>query len=104
MQKKQVIKERVLAWEDENADVDTRTIIESLGREQICAKPGKAVLPIMKEFYANLQGMVNDKVFVRGQWVDISISVPNKLLSSPDDDEDEYIRLMEEGVETNQLE
>lgn len=81
---KQVIKERALAWEDKNGDIYIRDIIERLGWKQICAKHGEAVL-----FCANLQGMVNDNVFIRVHWVDISSSVRNNLLSNPKHVEDE---------------
>lgn len=32
-----------------------------------CAKPVETVLPVVKEFYANLEERVDEKVFVSGQ-------------------------------------
>lgn len=61
------------------------------------------MLPLEKEFYANLKGMVNDKVFVKGEWTDFSSLVLNELHGSPDHNNEEYTKLLEEGVGTDQV-
>lgn len=40
---------------------------------------------------------MDDKVFVRGQSIDFSSSVFNNLLGSPDQDDEEFTKLLEEG-------
>lgn len=56
----------------------------------------------MKEFYANLEQRVEDKVFMRGKWVDVSSEAINSLISAPEHEEDDYFVLME-GLETSEL-
>lgn len=93
-----------MAWSAKNADEVIKDIIESLGWNNFCEKLGEVVLPVVKEFYANLLGAVDDKVYIRGQWIDISSTTLGKLLNTPEYDEDEYFRLMEKGIETDELE
>lgn len=58
----------------------------------------------MREFYANLAEMRNEKVFVRGVWVMLTSETIDKLEEAPDHEEDDYSMLMEEGVDTMELE
>lgn len=60
------------------------------------------VLHLVKEFYANLEEMIDDKVFVKGKWVDISSLAINKLIGSMKREEDDISVLMEEGLDTNE--
>lgn len=92
-----------MEWK-EGGDEDIKNIIERLGWGELCAEQREVVLPLVKEFYANRKGMVNDKVFVRGEWIDFSCPVLNDLLCCPDHDEDDYKKLIEKGVDTEQME
>lgn len=67
-------------------------------------KPHEAVLQLVKEFYANMEKKVDDKVFVRGNWVTITSEDINKMVEAPDYEEDEYLELTDEGVDTKELE
>lgn len=57
----------------------------------------------MKAFYANLEERLEDRVFVRGKWVDVSSEAINNLIGAPKHNKDDYTMLMEEGQETNVL-
>lgn len=61
-----------MAWSDKNADEVIKDIIESLVWNNFSEKPGEAVLPAVKKFYDNLLGAVDEKVFIQGQWTDMS--------------------------------
>lgn len=61
------------------------------------------VLQVVKEFYANLEERVDDKVFVRGKWVNISSVVINNLIRTPEQEEDDNLVLMEECLDTIEL-
>lgn len=70
----------------------------------ILCKARGAVLPMIKEFYANLQQEgVDVKVFVIGQWVDIFSSTINIIFNTPYHEEDDYSIVMGEGVQTTEL-
>lgn len=56
----------------------------------------------MNEFYANLGQRVEYKVFMRGEWVDVSTEAINNLISAPEHEDDDYSVLME-GPETSEL-
>lgn len=61
------------------------------------------VLQVVKEFYANLEERVDDKVFVRGKWVNISSMAINNLIGALEHEKDDYSVLMEERLHTNEL-
>lgn len=61
------------------------------------------VLQVVKEFYANLEERVDDKVFVRGKWVKISSVVINNPIRTPEQEEDDNLVLMEECLDTIEL-
>lgn len=46
-------RERALAWNEQRAEEEIRGIIKNLGWKDLCAEPGEAVLPVVKEMYAN---------------------------------------------------
>lgn len=48
-------------------DKKVKDIIKCLGRKELCKKLDEGVLQIVKEFYANLDENVDDKVFVKGK-------------------------------------
>lgn len=70
--RKQVIREKAVAWDEEGSDEDIADIIKKLSWTDFCADPGEVVLSFVKEFYANLEGMKDDYAFVRGIWVDFN--------------------------------
>lgn len=51
-----------------------------------------------------MEDRVDDKVFVRGKWISLSSEAINKLLGAPNHEKDDYFVLMDERVETNELE
>lgn len=49
--------------------------------------------------------MANDQVFVRGEWIEFNSLVLNDLLNCPDhDDDDDYEKLLMDGVQIEKLE
>lgn len=56
------------------------------------------MLKVVKEFYVNLEDGVENKIFVRGKWVDVSSEAINNLISGSEHDEEKYSVLMEEGL------
>lgn len=46
---------------------------------------------------------MDDKVFVRQEWVDISNGAINNLIGAPVHEENDYSVIMEEGLDTNEL-
>lgn len=56
--KKQVIRQRALAWNEQRAEEEIRETIKNLGWKDLCAEPGEAVLPVVKEFYENQKGKI----------------------------------------------
>lgn len=51
----------------------------------------------------NLEERIDDKVSVRGMWINMSSKAINKFIRAPDHKEDENSVLMDEGVETTEL-
>lgn len=78
-----------------------KSIIESLGCDQLYAKLGEAVLPLVKEFYENLKGMINDSL-CKGAVDRLEQSSFEQLTWPPDQDDEEYM-LLEEGVDSDKL-
>lgn len=62
----QGIKERALDFDSYGANKVIQDIIKRLGWNEFYKKPDEGVLQLLKEFYANLEERINDKVFVRG--------------------------------------
>ena len=58
--------------------------------DNFCDQPKAAIVPIVREFYANAPEHNNRKVFVRGKWVNFSGKAINQFLKVPDIDRDEY--------------
>ena len=59
--------------------------------DDFCAQPKVAIVPIVREFYANAPEHDNRKVFVRGKMVNFSGKAINKFFKLPDIERDEYI-------------
>ena len=58
--------------------------------DEFCNQPKVAIVPIVREFYANALEHNNRKVFVRGKWVSFSGRAINQFFKVPDIDKDEY--------------
>ena len=58
--------------------------------DEFCNQPKAAIVPIVREFYANAPEHNNRKVFVRGKWVSFSGRAINQFFKVPDIDRDEY--------------
>ena len=58
--------------------------------DEFCAQPKAAIVPIIREFYANAPEHKNRKVFVRGKWVNFSGKAINEIFKLPDINRDEY--------------
>lgn len=59
-------------------------------------------MQLVMEFYSNLEEGVDDKVFLRGKWINRSSEAINKLIGGPDHEEDKYSAIVDEGVETSE--
>lgn len=82
---------------------EVQEIIQCIGWAELCKKPNEGILRLLKEFYANLEERVNDKVFVWGKWISMSSKAINKFIRAPDHEEDEHFVLMDERVDTTEL-
>lgn len=80
IKEKQLIKERALGLESCGTDKVILDIMTSLGWTKLCKKPDEGTLKLVREFYANLEKKVEDKVFIRGKWVTITSDIINKLI------------------------
>lgn len=58
---------------------------------------------MVKEFSANLEDRVDDKVFAIGNSINMLNEAIKKLIGAPNHEEDDYSVLMDEGVETAKL-
>lgn len=95
-----MIKERALDLHSYVTDMEVKDIIRSLGWTEFYKKPDEGILQLVKEFYTNVDKRVNDKVSVRGKWINMLNERSNKLIGAPDQEDDKYFVLMDEGVET----
>lgn len=70
--------------------------IQQRGWGAFCAQPSPAVVPLVREFYANAPAHENGKVFVRGKRVSFSGKAINKLFGLPEIGRDGYTTYYEE--------
>ena len=68
--------------------------------EILCKHPEPAVVPIVKEFYANGKERDEFRVFVRGKWVKFDRTTINRYYGLADIEDDQYQALLESN-ETN---
>lgn len=68
---------------------------------KILCKASGGVLPVIKEFYANMEEKVEDKLSVTGRWIEISSIVINNQFNALNHEEDDYSTLME-GIESTE--
>ena len=58
--------------------------------DEFCNQPKAAIVPIVREFYANAPEHNNRKVFVRGKMINFSGKAINKIFKLSDIERDEY--------------
>ena len=63
--------------------------------EILCEHPEPAVVPIVREFYANGKERDDFRVFVRGKWVKFDRSTINHYYGLADIEDDQYQALLE---------
>ena len=68
--------------------------------EILCEHPDQAVVPIVREFYANGKEMDGFRVFVRGKWVAFNRTTINGYYGLADIEDDQNQALLESD-ETN---
>ena len=66
----------------------------------MCEHPDPAVVPIVREFYANGKERDDFRVFVRGKWVKFDRTTINHYYGLADIEDDQYQALLESD-ETN---
>ena len=64
--------------------------VQIKGWTKLCKHPEAAIAPVVREFYANLCGEQDGKVFVRGNWV--SFDKKKKVIN-------EHYKLLEENYD-----
>lgn len=79
-------------------------ITTSLGWTKLCRKLEVGALLLVMDVYVNLEEKAKDKEFVRGKLVTMTSEAINKLIGAPNHEEDDYLILMDEGVDTQELE
>ena len=63
--------------------------------EILCEHPDPAVVPIVREFYANGKERDEFRVFVKGKWVKIDHTMINGYYGLADIEDDQYQALLE---------
>ena len=71
--------------------------------DEFCKQPKAAVVPIVREFYANAPEHNNRKVFVRGKWVSFSGRAINQFFKTPDIDKDDYNAFIAKPIDYQEL-
>ena len=64
----------------------------------MCEHPDPAVVPIVREFYANGKGRDGFRVFVRGKWVAFDHTTINGYYGLPNLEDDQYQALLNNDV------
>lgn len=59
---------------------EAKEIIQCLCWTMFSMRPDDGALQLVKEFYANLEEKVVDKVIVRGKWISMFSEAINKLI------------------------
>lgn len=95
---KKVVRERALNWKDDQGDSEIKDLVQALEWQKFCDSPREANLPLVKEFYANMKGMKQGKVFVRGIWITFDGEEINFVIGCPNHKDDEFVKMMIEEV------
>ena len=66
--------------------------------EELVKHPEAAVVPVVREFYANVEEHRNYRAFVRGRWVPFDRTTINRHYNLPNIDNDEYERMLQDEV------
>ncbi len=77
--------------------------IRARGWSEFCAQPKMAIVPIVREFYANAPEHDNRKVFVRGKQVSFSGKAINKFFKLPDFERDEYTEFIGKQIDYQEI-
>lgn len=68
-----------------NASTDPliKDIVNNIGWMKFCEKSSEGELQVVKDFYANLEERVEDKVFVRRKWFYVLSEAINNMIDAP---------------------
>ena len=66
------------------------------GWEELVKQPKSALVPVVREFYANAKEHKDKRAFVRGKWVPFDRTTINKHYNLPDIEGDKYSRYREQ--------
>ena len=78
-------------------------IIRQRGWGEFCAQPKLAIVPLVREFYANALEHDNRKVFVRGKQVNFSPKAINRFFKLPDIENDEYNQFIAKQIDFEEI-
>ena len=67
------------------------------------AQPKLAVVPVVREFYANAPEHDNRKVFIRGKQVNFSGKAINKFFKLPDIERDGYTEFIGKQIDYEEI-
>ena len=79
------------------------SIIRARGWGEFCAQPKLAIIPIVREFYANAPKHDNRKIFVRGKKVNFSGKAINKFFKLPDIERDGYTEFVGKQIDYEEI-
>lgn len=82
---------------------EVKYIINCLDWKEFFKKLDEGVLQLIEEFYANRNERVDDKVYAKGIWINMSSETINNLIGALDHEEDRYSLVMDERVDTIEL-
>ena len=69
-------------------------IVKNRKWEKLVKHPEATVVPVVREFYANVEEHRNFRVFVRGRWVPFDQTTINRHYNLPNINNDEYERML----------
>ena len=68
--------------------------------EELVKHPEAVVVPVVREFYANVEEHRNYRVFVRGRWVPFDQTTINRHSNLPKINNDEYEHMLQDALPT----
>ena len=79
------------------------SIIRQRGWGEFCAQPKSAIVPLVREFYANALEHNHRRVFVRGKQVDFNGKAINRFFKLPDIENDGYTQFIGKQVDFEEI-
>lgn len=96
-------KNLILEREFHNPRGRVENIINNRKWHHFFLTPSPIIIPLIREFYANLPEHSNEAVFVRGKWVNFDKTTINQLYLLEDIDIDEYFVFINQSIDYDHI-